>query len=401
LNRSNNLAHYCQRKEKDNDGVGGVLRRRRQRQGIAVVTGGNSGIGAVTVETLALAGMKVILCARNVNAAKQMVEQQLQLVSPAIKQQNIQIQQLDLSDFNSIQQAANNIIILTTDDDDDDDDDEKNNKTKKKKIDVLINNAGVLAPSTKQFTAQEIELTFGVNHVGPHMLTRLLLPHMAKGGRIINVASTAHRMASTPSSSSSSSSSKPQMVWQRENDYQEWREYSDSKLANILFAKRLQELCMQAGRTDISSVSLHPGVIGTNLWRNSPLSSSSSTSSSSSSSSFLQLLRLVRPLVNTVFFDKTVDQGAATTVYCALTERVDGGSYYDNCRVAQTSQLAEDVDTRKHLWEFTEHLIQQKGFTLPETLFAKEEDGDISIPTTNAGNEKDTTTTEATTIPLQ
>ena len=284
--------------------------------GTAVVTGGNSGIGAVTAKTLALTGMKVILCARNPTSAQKVVDE----IAPGCRD-NVEIQQLDLSDMASIDAAAEAI------------------KARGVPIDVLVNNAGILSPLKRTVTAQDIELTFGVNHVGHHMLTRLLLPTLRPdGGRIVTVASEAHRSGTNTE------------FWKRDN-YVSIREYGDSKLANILFAKRLQELCVQEGMSSVTSVCLHPGVIGTGLWRDTPI------------------LNTIQPLLDGVFFDKTIEQGAATNVYCAMADEVEGGAYYSDCKVASETAVASNVELRMKLWDYTEQLIAEKGFVLPDKLF--------------------------------
>ena len=302
LNRSNQLFPYCKTTAPGDDAAA-----------VAVVTGGNAGIGAVAAKTLALAGMQVVLCARNVASARQVVDSW-----PAHLSSRVDIQQLDLANLTSIQEAARSVC------------------QRYPEISLLLNNAGVMAPPNKLLTAQGIELQFGTNHVGHHMWTRLLLPQLNDDGRIVTVASTAHSMAS---------SGKVQ-AWQP-SDYSAWREYGKSKLANILFAKRLQELLVLNGKQDIKSVSLHPGVISTSLWQYLP--------------------KIVQPFTR-LFADKTVDQGAATSVYCCLADDVQGAAYYSDCKVVQPTSTAEDVMMRKKLWEYTEALIQEKGFELPSEL---------------------------------
>lgn len=298
LNRENQLAPYV------------------QAGGVAVVTGGNTGIGAVSVKTLALSGMKVVLCARNVLAAEALVREM-----PSHIAEFVEIQQMDLASLLSVEKAAKEI------------------SEKYPQIDVLLNNAGVMAPPSKLETKENIELQFGTNHVGHHMLTRLLLPSLKDNSRIVTVASEAHR------------SPKSDVIWQPEN-YSGWREYCQSKLANILFAKRLQELLIQEGKPDVISVCLHPGVIGTNLWQNFP--------------------KIVQPLTKLIA-DKTVEQGAATNVFCCLADEVVGGAYYSDCQVAQPTSTAEEVNLRVALWEYTEDLIKENGFSLPKELVKSEQ----------------------------
>ena len=292
LNRSENLAPYV------------------NSDSTAVVTGGNSGIGAVTVSTLAVTGMKVVLCARDETSAQEALAQ-----VPEWCRANVSIQKVDLADMQSIEQASKEILERCDN------------------IQVLVNNAGVMAPPNRLETKQGIELQFGTNHVGHFMLTRLLLPGMEENSRIVTVASTAHQFG------------KGDRDWDS-STYTAWGAYGTSKLANILFAKSLQDKLNEAGRDDVSSVSLHPGVIGTNLWRYS---------------SFL------KPFTG-LFADKSVEQGAATNVYCALASNVEGGAYYVDCKVGNPSETAQDATLRKDLWEYTEDVISAQGFQLPTTL---------------------------------
>lgn len=344
LNRSNQLAYSRDGddtgRDDDHDATTGT--RSGSNNGIAVVTGGNAGIGAVCCKTLALSGQVkvVVLCARNVQAAQTLVDSW-----PSHISSRIEIQQLDLADLASVEQAAREITARHCSGD-----------GTSHGISILLNNAGVMAPPKKLVTAQDIELQFGVNHVGHHMWTRLLLPHMNDDGRIVTVASTAHQMVST--------SGKNKIMWQQSSpdNYSGWREYGQSKLANILFAKRLQELLILEGKTGIHSVSLHPGVIRTSLWQYIP--------------------RLLRPLTRLIA-DKTVEQGAATSVYCCLTDTIQGAAYYSDCNVAQPTKTAEDVVLRKELWDYTEALIREKGFQLPENIVGGEKATD-----SDAGNGK-------------
>jgi NAD(P)-dependent dehydrogenase (short-subunit alcohol dehydrogenase family) len=196
-----------------------------------------------------------------------------------------------------------------------------------------------MAPPRRLETQQGIELQFGTNHVGHHYLTRLLLPNMAKQGRVVTVASEAHRYSGSVDD------------WQP-SSYSGWSAYGRSKLANILFSKRLQELLTQDS-SEIQAVSLHPGVIATNLWQYIP--------------------RIVRPLTRLIA-SKSVEQGAATNVYCCLAKDIQGGLYYDDCQAAQPTSLAQDAALRADLWDYTEKLLQVEGFERPNTLLRKDRD---------------------------
>mmetsp|Transcript_35196 Transcript_35196/g.105125 ORF Transcript_35196/g.105125 Transcript_35196/m.105125 type:complete len:357 (-) Transcript_35196:238-1308(-) len=290
------------------------------KPGTAVVTGGNSGIGAASVETMAVSGMKVVLCSRDADDGET-----IRASLPAWCRDNVRVQKLDLSDLDAVRDAAEE--ILATDG----------------AVDVLLNNAGVMAPPKRESTAQGFELQFGVNHIGHHLLTRFLLPGMSSDGRVVTVASEAHRTASLDFSDMNYDS----------KSYSPWGAYGQSKLANILFAKELNDRFVAMDGCEMKSVSLHPGVIGTNLWRYSTPS-------------------FIRSALTSLISDKTVEQGAATSVYACLvaSSQFSGGEYLSDCAVAEPTNYAKDSNgvNRKKLWEETEAMIANAGFDLPGML---------------------------------
>jgi len=290
----------------------------------AVVTGGSSGIGIPSIEALALANMNVVICARNLQAAEGVVQS-----LPDSLQSKVRIQKLDLSDMSSIEMAAKEIIETEGG------------------IDVLLNNAGVMATPKREATAQNLELQFGTNHVGHHMLTRLLLPIINTGGRIVTVASIAHGIGKLDFQNLNYDT----ISGKGKRSYSPWGAYAQSKLSNILFAKGLSDKLKEAG-SDIKTVSLHPGVIRTNLWQYTP--------------------KWTRPLLNAFYTDRNVQQGAATNVFCCLINgaELEGGEYLIDCQITQPKKSGkDDMGTlRKKLWKATEDVIQQKGFSLPEKL---------------------------------
>jgi len=296
-------------------------------QPVAIVTGGSSGIGIPSVETLALANMKVVLCARNLEAAKEVVES-----LPSSLRNNVRIQKLDLADMNSIQSAAEEIL---------------QKEGKAGGIHVLLNNAGVMAPPKREGTSQDLELQFGTNHVGHHMFTRLLLPVINEGGRVVTVASTAHSFGQLNFQNLNYETEGAK----EERGYSSWGAYGQSKLANILFAKGLSDE-LQSANSSIKSVSLHPGVIGTNLWRYSP--------------------KWTKPFLNALMTDKNVEQGAATSVYCCLVDgdEFEGGEYLSDCQIAEPKEFGKDESgsLRKKLWNATEKMIEENGFGLPNLI---------------------------------
>jgi NAD(P)-dependent dehydrogenase (short-subunit alcohol dehydrogenase family) len=297
-------------------------------QGVALVTGGTSGIGRQTMETLASSGidMRVILCARNTDSARETLDE-ICHVNPQFNRKNVRIQPLDLADLSSVRAAVDEIVATEG------------------SIDVLCNNAGVIAPGGT--TAQNFEVHMGINHIGHFYLTRLLLPHVNKGGRVVTVASSAHSAVRKFCVDDLN-------FTQGARRYSPWSGYTSSKLANILFAKALQDKVVEHGRNDILSLSLHPGIVKTtNLWRQSDY--------------------LLVQSVRDTLLGKSVEQGAATEVFCCIANAkyFFGGDYVVDCHVSTPHFFGVDEDKvlRRKLWVNTEELITKAGFELPEKLF--------------------------------
>ena len=201
------------------------------RGGVAVVTGGNSGIGAESARALLDVGCFVVLACRDEAAGERALAEMSAAAGRA------RVQKLDLADLDSVSAACREIA------------------QKEGRVSLLLNNAGVMA-TPQQKTKQGFELQIGTNHLGHFALTRLLLPLIEDDGRVVTVASTAHTMGSVESADLN-------FV---ERKYTPWGAYGQSKAANILFAKGLADLLEEAG-SNVLSVSLHPGVIRTPLWR--------------------------------------------------------------------------------------------------------------------------------------
>ena len=265
---------------------------------VAIVTGGNSGIGVETVKALASAKCKVIMACRNVAAGKTAREDMY-------RRYDVDVEELDLNDLASVKAFADRVNV----------------------VDVLVLNAGIMALNQKELTVDGFEKQIGVNHFGHAYLTRLLRPKLEARGtletpsRIVVVASVAHGFADEEWT--------PQDIDFKQVKYSPWGAYGNSKLANILFAKALAKRLPET----VTAVSLHPGVIRTPLWRNA-------------SGGFL----LARFLA-----DKSIPQGAATTVWAAVAPSVPRGEYLDDCAVAsKRSDQAKDDTLADALWDVTE-----------------------------------------------
>ncbi|GAA4489465.1 oxidoreductase [Rhodococcus olei] len=185
-----------------------------------VVTGANSGLGAETAKALGAAGATVILACRNVDKAAP--------VAAAIGA-NAQVRRLDLADLASVREFAAGVDS----------------------VDVLINNAGVMAVP-KSTTAEGFEMQFGTNHLGHFALTGLLLDRITD--RVVTMSSLMHRFGSI---------NLDDLNWERRR-YSRWPAYGQSKLANLMFAYELDRRLTAAGST-VKSLAAHPGYAATGL----------------------------------------------------------------------------------------------------------------------------------------
>lgn len=192
---------------------------------------------------------------------------------------------------------------------------------------VLVNNAGAIY-TQRQLSADGIEMTFALNHLGYFLLARELLPLLEASApsRIVNVSSTAHERA--------------RMDWgdlQSEGAYSTWKAYGQSKLANILFTR---ELARRLPGRRITVNALHPGVVATGFGRNN-------------GGLFRLMMQLGAPFLS------TPEKGARTLVFLASATEVEGitGKYFVNCRERQPSAAARDDAAALRLWEISERLV--------------------------------------------
>jgi len=199
----------------------------------AVVTGANSGLGLETARALAGAGAHVVMAARDQTRAKAAHADIVREHANA----SLEIVPLDLASLRSVREASERIL------------------SRHECIDILINNAGVMAVPERQ-TEDGFEMQFGVNHLGHYALTALLLPALlrAPDARVVSVTSTAHHMGRAVDPAN------PHL----RGSYGPWKAYGQSKLANFHFAIGLQRRFEAAGRT-ASSLAAHPGLSDTDL----------------------------------------------------------------------------------------------------------------------------------------
>ena len=267
---------------------------------VALVTGANTGIGLVTARELAALGAHVFIACRSAARAQTALDR----IRADSGNSAVELLPLDLGDLASVRQCAQMFLARNL------------------PLHLLVNNAGL--GGQRGFTASGFELAFGVNHVGPFLLTQLLLERIRSSGgaRIVTVASRAHYRAAG-------------FDWEALRQPTRGRaglaEYCVSKLANVLFSA---ELGRRLTGTGVTTYALHPGVVASDIWRPVPWP-------------FGTLIKLA--MIST-------EQGAATSVYCATSADVASqtGLYYDKCRPRTPSRLARDTALAAELWRRSE-----------------------------------------------
>ena len=277
-----------------------------------LITGGTDGLGYRTAFILAKDKKnKLILIGRNKKKGNDAVSK----IKNETKNSNIKFLNADLSSINETSLLANKLIS--------------------EKINVLINNAGALFYSRNKST-EGIEKTFALNHLSYFVLTNLMLKNktIKNGGRIINVASGAHRGVDL-------NFDDIEMV----SNYNGWKCYKKSKLCNVLFTKKLSELTK---KNKITVNCLHPGFVKTNFGKNN--------------TGFAGLV--IKSLMN--FFAIKVEEGAKTIIYLASSPEVENisGKYFYQSKINKPSNFAENNSSAEKLWKHSIETISKFGLTI-------------------------------------
>lgn len=271
---------------------------------VALITGANTGIGKVTASALAAQGSHVFIACRSPERASTAIAE----IRAEAGSELVEALALDLSDFASVRACAAAFLERGL------------------PLHLLINNAGLAGH--RGFTKSGFELAFGVNHMGHFLLTQLLLDRLRESApaRVVTVASASHYSAraidfDAVRKPTRSSSGVP--------------EYGVSKLANVLFSA---ELARRLAGSGVTTYSLHPGVVASDIWRSLPWP--------------------VRPIAKAFMLSN--EEGARTTLYCATSEQAAGetGLYYDKARVKAPSPLAQDRALAARLWAQSEAWVQ-------------------------------------------
>lgn len=284
-----------------------------------VVTGANSGIGLEAAKSLARAGAHVVLACRD--AAK--AEAAIGALRAAQPRASLELLPLDLASLASVRDFA------------------KAFADRHARLDVLVNNAGVMA-IPRRTTADGFEMQLGTNHLGHFALTGLLFERLlaARAPRVVTVSSTAHRGG--------------RMRWDDlhgERSYTRWGAYGQSKLANLLFTFELDRRVRGAGHPLVAAA-CHPGYSATNLQFVGPRMDGS------------RWLESLMAGANRLF-SQNAAMGSLPTLYAATAPEVRGGDYVGPDRFFETwghpkkvgsSRASRDADAARRLWEISEQL---------------------------------------------
>ena len=275
---------------------------------IILVTGATSGIGEVTARELARQGAHIIILARSAEKAK---HTQQEIIATTGNQQ-VDVVLADLSVLQQVRDVAAEI------------------QAKYPRLDVLVNNAGLMFGAERQVSPDGFEMTVATNHLGPFLLTSLLFDLLQKSpaARIVNVASMAYRF------------SKPTLDdLQSERSYSAVWEYGNTKLWNIMFTQELAERLRTHGITNITTNCLHPGAVATGYGKQS-------------GGWLSAVLALGRP------FMISPEKGAETSLFLATDAKVANvsGGFFSKKKLEPVKSSFNTPANNRRLWEMSEQL---------------------------------------------
>jgi NAD(P)-dependent dehydrogenase (short-subunit alcohol dehydrogenase family) len=285
---------------------------------IAVVTGATTGLGRETARTLASAGAHVVVCGRTADKCQASIDE----ILGGHPEASLEFEPFDLGDLSTVRAAADAIVA------------------RHPQISILVNNAGVMFTPEGR-TVDGFETQFGTNHLGHFVFTNHLMPALRAGApsRVVNLSSAGHGFSD--------------ILWDDPNyesrPYDKFEAYGQSKTANILFTLGLEARHAAEG---VRSNAVHPGMIMTDLARHmgegdmEELGARAAQREAAGNGGGLPQF-------------KTVEQGAATSVFAAVDPSLEGvgGRYLDNVEFAEPAAWAIGADAAERLWTMSESLV--------------------------------------------
>lgn len=292
-------------------------RRIPGQRGKTIIVTGTGGLGYEVALALSLAGGDVIIAGRDEQKGVQAVSR----IKASFSHAKIEFERVDLASLASVAEFAARLAM------------------RREKVDVLINNAGVMTPPARLTTMDGFELQFGTNYLGHFALTARLMPLLQRSAlpRVVSVSSVAARAGKIDLDN-----------LQAEHGYKPMQSYSQSKLACLMFAQELQRRS-DALDWGITSVASHPGIARTDLLHNSPGRSS--------------LQGLVRTYAWFLF--QPAARGALPVLYAATDPSARAGAYYgpdgwSEMRgyptIARMPEHASDIGVASKLWDVSQVL---------------------------------------------
>ena len=275
---------------------------------IILVTGATSGIGEITATALAKMGAHVVLLARSADKAAATQQK----IKAAAGHDQVDVLLADLADLSQVRRAAAEF------------------NARYPRLDVLVNNAGLILGAERQVSPDGYELGLATNHLGPFLLTSLLFDKLqaSPAARIVNVASKVYLIA------------RPNLAdFQSEKNYGAMGVYANTKLYNILFTQELARRLRSHGIANVGTNVLHPGVVASSFG--------------SGAGGLMGLVtQLGRP------FMISAEKGAETTIFLASSPDVASisGGYFDKKRAEPVKHRFNTLDNARRLWELSEQL---------------------------------------------
>lgn len=289
----------------------------------ALVTGASSGLGAETARAFAERGAHVILTARDVPKGEAVADR----IRRSTGNDRVEVEELELGSLAGVRSFAGRALA------------------RHPKLAILVNNAGVMACPFAR-TADGFEMQFGTNHLGHFLLTCLLAPALVKGApsRVVSLSSRGHRNSPVVFDD----------IHFERRPYDKWLAYGQSKTANVLFAV---EFDRRLGKAGVHANAVHPGIILTELARHMVAED-------------FETIRRRQPGGQMKL--KTVEAGAATSVYAATAAELEGrgGLYLEDCAVAEIDDredaaagvrsYALDPEAAARLWQVSEEMVGER-----------------------------------------